>query len=201
MKVRNNLINGGLVLTIIYAIGAFLVLVSDYSNYSGVNKVHDFSHIAYYEPATNRQQLELNILCPLERSQSGSRVYNNDCYERQGYLAYGWSGDVPDLYIKKPSTMYFAKFVLGVPLLLMSLWWALISIIYFLYSGLKGQISNGGILTQMSQRYTGITSRQRNVLRIVAVLSCIILGPITLVLVTPWLLPLMLYLEYHVKPQ
>jgi hypothetical protein len=55
-----------------------------------------------------------------------------------------------------------------------------------------------GMLKKLALWYSSKTKRQRNVLRLTALLLSVCLGPITLIFVAPWLVPLMLYLEFNV---
>ncbi|PSU70415.1 hypothetical protein C9J22_10555 [Photobacterium phosphoreum] len=45
--------------------------------------------------------------------------------------------------------------------------------------------------------YASKNSKQKNIFRIGAFLSCICLGPITLILVATWMVPLWLLLEFN----
>ncbi len=53
-----------------------------------------------------------------------------------------------------------------------------------------------GKIKQLSKWYNSKSSRQINILRLSALLACAI--PIVgWIFITPWLIPLMLYLEFH----
>lgn len=183
-------------LAIIYSIGAFLVLVADYTQHTGANKDHVFWRIAFYEPATEIQKLALSLNCKLDFD---SGTFDYECIEDSGYRVIHYPYE--SLYKKKPSFKYFLLYVVLIPSIVLASWLSVLKMIFKIKMKISNKTSETTLFKNWVNKYSSINNRQRNILRIVALLCCIVGGPITLILVTPWLLPLMLYLEYHVEPK
>ncbi len=57
------------------------------------------------------------------------------------------------------------------------------------------------MLNNLNTWYGSKNKRQRNILRVTAFLLCVAGGPYTIMFVAPWMVPMMLFLEFHLNTE